>query len=55
VSQHADSTVALILVATKSDCEDKFAVTKEEAEALAAQHNMKLFWTSAKTVGANIL
>ena len=38
-----------ILIGNKSDLETERVVTKEEAEALAEEHNVKFFEVSAKT------
>jgi small GTP-binding protein len=41
-------SVALLLVGTKSDMADKLQVSEAEGQALAAQHKMRFFATSAK-------
>lgn len=42
-----------VFVATKTDMTERIEVERSEAEALAAQHQVNLFWTSAKT-GDNV-
>jgi GTPase SAR1 family protein len=47
--QNADEGVPMVLVATKTDVTDRIVVDQVEAQALAAQHGVPLFWTSSKT------
>jgi GTPase SAR1 family protein len=52
IENHANPEVVLCLVATKSDIKD-YAVSPEEGEQLAQNHNMLFFSTSSK-LGTNI-
>ena len=52
IDQHASSNVAKILVANKCDRPDK-VIESERGKALADQHGLMFFETSAKT-GLNI-
>ena len=48
IYQHADPSIVKVLVGNKIDLEDERKVTAEEARALAEQHKMQYFETSAK-------
>jgi GTPase SAR1 family protein len=48
IYQHADPSITKVLVGNKIDLEDDRKVTSEEAKALAEQHKMQYFETSAK-------
>ena len=48
IDQNAEADIAKILVANKMDVPNQ-EVTEEEGKALAAQHRMEFFTTSAKT------
>lgn len=52
IDQHANSNVAKVLVANKCDRSDKIIET-EKGRALADQHGLMFFETSAKT-GHNV-
>lgn len=52
IEQHANSNVAKVLVANKSDRTDKI-IESERGKALAEQHGLMFFETSAKT-GHNV-
>jgi len=52
IENHASPEVVLCLIATKSDVSD-FAVSVEEGENLAKNHNMLFFLTSSR-LGTNI-
>ena len=52
IDQHASSNVAKVLVANKCDRSDK-CVESERGKALATQHGLQFFETSAKT-GQNV-
>ena len=52
IEQHANSNVAKVLVANKCDRPDK-VIESERGRALAEQHGLKFFETSAKT-GLNV-
>ena len=45
---HADPSIVKVLVGNKIDLEDERKVSTEEAMALAEQHKMQYFETSAK-------
>merc|ERR1712166_208622 len=47
--QHASPNMTIMLIGNKCDDEDKRAVSKEEGEAFAKQHNLLFLETSAKT------
>uniref|UniRef100_A0A7S1G9L4 Ras-related protein Rab-1 n=1 Tax=Bicosoecida sp. CB-2014 TaxID=1486930 RepID=A0A7S1G9L4_9STRA len=49
IAQYGDKHVNKILIGNKCDMEGDRAVTKQEGEELAKQHNMPFFETSAKT------
>lgn len=49
----ARTDVVTVLIGNKSDLADKRAVTKEEAEKYASEHNMQYFETSAMD-GSNV-
>lgn len=53
VKNHAAQDVKIILLGNKADMTDKKVITKEMGEAVAKEHNMKFFETSAKS-GLNI-
>ena len=48
VEQNCEEGIATMLIGTKCDLTDDRAVTREEAEQLAAEHNMTYFETSAR-------
>ena len=48
VNQNCESGVSMILVGNKCDLEDDRAVSREDAEQLAAENGMLYFETSAK-------
>lgn len=48
IYQHADPSIVKVLVGNKIDLEEDRKVTTEEARALAEQHKMQYFETSAK-------
>lgn len=52
IEQHANSNVAKVLVANKCDRPDK-VIESERGRALAEQHGLQFFETSAKT-GLNV-
>jgi len=47
--QHASENMTIMLIGNKCDDEEKRAVTTEEGEAFAKQHNLLFLETSAKT------
>ena len=47
IYKHADPNIAKVLVGNKADLEDKRVVTKNQAQQLAAEHDMQYFETSA--------
>ena len=48
VNQNCEADVATLLIGNKCDLTDERAVTREEAEQLAADNNMQYFETSAR-------
>ena len=48
IYQHADPSIVKVLVGNKIDLEDERKVTQADAKALADQHKMMYFETSAK-------
>ena len=48
IYQHADPSIVKVLVGNKIDLEEDRKVSKEDAKALADQHKMMYFETSAK-------
>ena len=48
VNQNCESGVSTLLVGNKCDLEDERAVSREEAEQLAAENGMQYFETSAR-------
>ena len=48
VEQNCEEGIATMLIGTKCDLTEDRAVTREEAEQLAAEHNMTYFETSAR-------
>jgi len=51
--QHANSNMTIMLIGNKSDLESRRAVSKEEGEQFAREHNLFYLETSAKTA-ANV-
>ena len=49
VEKNCEAGITTMLIGTKCDKTDERAVTTEEAEALAAEHNMMYFETSARS------
>mmetsp|Transcript_10667 Transcript_10667/g.10780 ORF Transcript_10667/g.10780 Transcript_10667/m.10780 type:complete len:180 (-) Transcript_10667:120-659(-) len=48
IYQHADPNIVKVMVGNKLDLEDERKVSREEAKALADQHKMNYYETSAK-------
>lgn len=51
--QHSNSQMTIMLIGNKSDLESRRAVSKEEGEAFAREHDLFFLETSAKTA-ANV-
>ena len=49
IEQHANDDVIKVLVATKMDDEQHRQVSQEQAEQLAREHNLQLYFTSAQS------
>ena len=49
VEKNCEAGITTMLIGTKCDKNDERAVTRDEAEALAAEHNMMYFETSARS------
>ena len=48
IQKHANTGVSMIIVGNKTDVEGKRVVDKEQGQAIAAEHNVRYFETSAK-------